>query len=311
MARSERQIPSVYFGRPGAFVTLPWPRGDVDKSYERQVFDFLTGSGLHLTSLLPLGSRSFSVNWNALHVDNFNLVDQYWTGAMGVGPWAFVDPSMPNLLQPNQASATNATYDATGFSTVTGAANEGTLISNSSSSFFHRTGTQRSLRWQFTVSPIAAPTMRLDPPYRNWYGIPAVVGLGYTFSGWGRPDSVVDTAITMSLRMQWLDVTGVQLSETSSTVTNMNSGYVKLTASGTAPANTAYVRPVAIVDGTTVTTGGSVYIDELLLEQDTTANAWAPGTGFRAVEILSLDDSVTFETRMRRAVTMNLRELVA
>ena len=311
MPRAERQVPSVYFGRPGSYVTLPWPRGDLDKPNVRPSYDFVTGSGGHFVSFLSSTARTFAVNWNALHLDNYNLLDQYWSGANGSGPWAFVDPSMPNLLLPNQSSATNASYDTSGFATSTGAANMGTLLSNTNSAFFRRAGTQRSLRWQFPVAAAAAPQINLAAPYRNWYGIPAVAGLPYTFSVWGRPDSVVDTAITLSARMTWMDAAGATLSTATSGNINMNSGYVKLTATGTAPANTAYVAPILVADGATITTGASIYLDELMLEQDSVANTWAPGSGFRAVEILSLADVVPFETRMRRGCSMILQELAS
>jgi hypothetical protein len=79
----------------------------------------------------------------------------------------------------------------------------------------------------------------------------------------------------------------------------------------TAPAGTAYVRPIIVADGTTITTGASLYLDEMLLEQDSAFNSWAPGSGTRPVEILSLTDVIPFDTRFRRAVNMTLQELIA
>jgi hypothetical protein len=63
------------------------------------------------------------------------------------------------------------------------------------------------------------------------------------------------------------------------------------------------------VTGSTVTVNGSIYIDEPMLEQDTVLNDWAPGTGLRPVEILSLTDSVPFNARFRQGASMVLREL--
>ena len=37
MVRDSRYWPNVYFGRPGALTTLPWPRGGVDRPYEKLV----------------------------------------------------------------------------------------------------------------------------------------------------------------------------------------------------------------------------------------------------------------------------------
>jgi len=308
MARSERQVPSVYFGRPGSLVTMPWPRGDLDKPYERPAFDFVTGSGQHAVSMLAQGARAPVVSWNALHIDTFTAITQYWIGANGVGPWAFIDPSMPNLLLPNQSAATGVLNDTSNFGTSTGAADMGVLSSNSAAAQIHRTGGRRSLRWQFLVTAATTPVLRFLPPYRNWFGIPAMVGLPYTWSLWTKPDGVVDSNVSLSANIEWLDSAGATLSTTVGGVTAVTA-WQRLTATGTAPANTAYMRPILSMTGSTMTTNGSVYVDEPLLEQDSIANNWAPGTGLRAVEILSLTDTVPFEARMRRNLNMTLREL--
>ena len=310
MARSERQVPSVYFGRPGALVTLPWPRGDLGKSYERQTSDFVTGTGQHAVQMATLGSRSYVVNWNALHQDTFSLIEQYSSGNMGVGPWTLIDPSAPNLLLPNQSSATNNSYDLTGIATSTGAASMGTPLSNTDPANIHRTGATRSIRWQFVAAAAGSPTLVFGSPYRNWFGIPAVVGLPYSWSFWAKPDGVVDSAITLSARIQWLDATGAQLSESTGGDVSAT-GWLRFTCTATAPANAAYARPVIVSTSATITTGASIYADEFLFEQDSVVNNWAPGTGVRAVEILSLPETAPFAARFRTGITLALRELAS
>jgi hypothetical protein len=310
MARSERQVPSVYFGRPGALVTLPWPRGDLGKPYERLTSDFVTGTGQHAVQQGPLGSRSYAVNWNALHQDTYSLIEQYVTGNMGMGPWAFLDPSAPNLLLPNQASATNNTYDLAGLATSTGLASAGTLLSNTDATAIHRTGATRSIRWQFVSAASGSPTLVFGSPYRNWYGIPVFPGLSYAWSTWMKPDGIVDSAITMSARIQWLDAAGSQLSE--STSGDFTPGtWLRFSAIAAAPAGAAYARPVIVSTSATITTGASIYVYEPLFEQDSVANAWAPGTGVRAVEILSMAETVPFAARFRTSLALNLRELAS
>jgi hypothetical protein len=310
MARAGRQVPSVYFGRPGALVTLPWPRGDLGKPYERSTFDFVTGSGQHMVMTTTLGSRPYTVTWNALHQDTFTLIEQYSTGAMGMGPWVFIDPSAPNLLLPNQAGATNASYDTTGLATSTGLTSAGSIFSNSDTTNIHRTGATRSIRWQWTVTAAGTPTLVFGGAYRNWFGIPVVVGQTYSWSFWAKPDGIVDSAITTSARIQWLDKDGAQLSETTSGDFTP-SGWLRFTATGAAPANAVYARPVVICTTATITTGASLYVDEPLFEQDSVANAWAPGTGVRAVEILSMPETAPFDARMRRDLALSLRELAS
>lgn len=310
MARSERQVPSVYFGRPGSLITMPWPRGDLEKPYDRQVFDFLTGSGQHVASMLSQGARTYTVKWNALHLDNFSKVSAFWNGANGAGPWVLIDPSAPNLLLPNQAAATNLLNDVTDISTLTNASTMGTLFSNTDTAHIHRTGSRRSIRWQFPVAPSGPATMTFPGAYRNWYGIPVALGVPYSWSLWAKPDGVVDTSITLAVKLQWLNAVGTQVQEDSGGDIVVT-GWTRLSMTFTPPATAVYVRPVLCPVSASVTVGASVYVDEPLLEQDSVINDWAPGTGLRPVEILSLMDVAPFEARMRRDVTMVLRELAA
>jgi hypothetical protein len=310
MARSNRIWPNLYFGRPGAYVTLPYPRGGMARPYDRQTFDFVTGTGQHLTSSSSQGSRPYTMNWRSMHGDSFTAIDQFWSGSVGVGPWALIDPSVPNLLLPNQASATNVLYDTTNLATSTGAASMGTILSNTDATNIHRAGATRSIRWQWSIAASGSPTMVFGPPYRNWFGIPVVVGLPYSWSFWAKPDGVVDSSITTSARIQWLDKDGNQLSE--STGGDFTpSTWLRFSVTATAPANACYARPVIVCASASITTGASLYVDEPLLEQDSAVNPWAPGMGLRPVEILSLVEALTFDARWRQDITMTLRELAA
>lgn len=307
--RRERQVPALYFGRPGNLVTLPWPNSGIDKPYERQTFDFVTGSGYHQVSSLAAGSRPFDVKWDVLHIDNFAKLSQYRIGLNGPAPWALIDPSAPNLLLPNQSAATGLYNDSREFQTATGAANEGTLTSNSNPTYIHRAQGVRSLRWLFPVAAAVTPVFVPSTAYRSWTGVPAVVGLPYTFSCWIRTDGIVDSAMTVGVRLRWLDSAGATISESSGGNIAINNTWTRLSVTGTAPAATYFVQPRWVGDGSTITVGGSMYIDEPLLEQDSIVNDWAPGTGVRPVEIVGLEEGVPFETRMRTGASMTLREL--
>jgi hypothetical protein len=309
MVRTSNYWPDIYFGAPGALTKLPWPRGGFDKPYEKQVADFLTGTGQHIIQSQAQGSRLITLNWNAMHADNYALVEQYWTGMMGYGPWALVDPSTNNMLMPNQASATNNLYDTTGFYTSTGASGEGTLLSNSSATYLRRTGSTRSLQWQFPVAAITTPILFSKPPYRNWYGYPVAQGKSYTWSFWMTPDGVVDTSISGSARIRWVDASGGFISEAASSTTAVTT-WQQLSATGIPPSNAVYAQPVVVLTGSTITVNASVYIDSPLFEIDSVVNSWAPGTGMRAVEILSLTDTPAFDAKWRASITMVLRELV-
>lgn len=308
MVRDARIWPDVYFGRPGALTKLPWPRGGVDRPFEKLVSDFVTGSGHHLVTSTPAGARQYTLNWNALHADNYDLLAQYWYGAMGLGPWALVDPSTSNMLLPNQASATNHLYDTTGFKTSDGLAASGTLLSGTA--LTQRTGATRSLQWSFPVAAGTTPILLLNSPYRNWYGYPVAQGLSYAWSFYAAPDGTVDTSITVSARLRWLDASGGFISEASSANTAVTT-WTRLSATGTPPSNAVYAQPAVLITGSSVTTGASLFVDSMLFEQDSIVNPWVSGSGMRAVDILSLTDTVAFDAKFRAPITMVLRELVS
>jgi hypothetical protein len=281
----------------------------MDRSYDRLTFDFQSGAGQHLVSSMIGGSRMYSLAWNALHMDNFRQIQQYWEGSMGVGPWALVDPSAGNILLGNQASATSLWNDARHFATSTGAANMGALSSQSNVSFIHRTGAPRSLRWLFAVAAATTPILGLTFPYRSWFGFPVVPTFSYAWSAWCRPDGIVDSSITMAIKLRWFDSAGVQIGADVSGGDTVMTTWTRLSVVAAAPSNAAYVQPIFVTTGSTVTTGASIYIDELILEQDTVVNDWVPGTGARPVEILGIPEIVPFAARMRQGLTMTVREL--
>lgn len=309
MVRADRNYPDVYFGRPGAFLKLPYPRGDMDKTYDRAVYDFITGTGQHQVSSLIGGSRLRTVNWKALHVDNYAILERFWTGMAGVGPWAFIDPSDRNLLLPNQASATSTFNDSTGWVTSTGATNMGQILSNAAGGTTqHSVYNARSLRWYFNVAAATTPVLQFTTPYRGWFGFPVVPGLSYKWAFWARPDGTVDASITLAAKLRWYDSAGVELSDLTGGDT-VTTTWTRLSVGGVAPAGAAYAFPRVVATGSTITTGASVYIDEPILEQDTVLNDWAPGTGIRPVEILNLTDAVPFNASFRQGISLVLREL--
>jgi hypothetical protein len=306
--RGSKQVPKLYFGYPGKLQTLPWPSGGIDRVYERQTFDFQTGSGLHQISSLSVGSRQFNVNWATLHVDTFAMIDQYRVGANGPGPWVLLDPSAPNLLPANVAAAGGQNGNLLDWTLPTSGAGQGALSINALSTFIHRSTGISSLKWLFASAPDAVATLIPAPQSRNWFGHPVFPGLSYAFSSWVTVDGTIDTNATVSLRLGWLDGSGTQLSESAGTSTAVT-GWTRLSVIASAPAGAVYVEPRWRLDGTTMSTGGALYIDEPLLEQDSVVNTWAMGSGIRPVEIVSLGESVPFDARFRTSVAMQLREL--
>lgn len=308
MVRLDRNEPKVYFGQPGKLIQMPWPKGGIEKPYDRLIFDFVTGSGAHQVSSLVSGNRPYSLNWSALHLDTFAKLSQYYVGANGPGPWVFIDPSTPNLLPANIGAASGLYNDATHMVTPGGVG--GIAGSNDISTFIHRTNGWRSIRWRFLTAPIdASVNLEMQTMYRNWYGQPVVPTLPYTFSSWMRVDGTVETNATTSMRMQWLAIDGTAINEVSSGDLSVTSTWQRLSVTGTAPSNAAFVRLRWNAVGSSLTLNGVIYIDEPLWEQDTVVNDWAPSTGIRPVQILSLGETVPFASRFRTGAAMTLREL--
>lgn len=305
--RGFRHEPDVYFGRPGAMVTLPWPKGGMDAPYDRQAFDFLTGSGQHRVSKLIGGSREYTLTWAALHQRTYQRIEQYERGMMGEGPWAFIDPSRPNLLTPQQSSATVVWKDTRGF--AVGGTTHGAISSQTTIDYIHRAGSTRSLKWFFAGGHTATPVLSLNASWNGWAGIPVVGSLPYAWSFWIRPDGVVDTSMTFAAKVEWFSAAGVSLGLTSGPDTAVT-GWTQLSWTGLPPTNAAYAKPRAVGVSATFTAGSAAYLDEFLFEQDDTINDWAPGTGVNPVEIMSLTETVPFATRMRTSPSLVLREVV-
>lgn len=308
MVRLDRNYPAIWFGEPGKLQSFPYPRGGIEKPYERQTFDFVTGSGAHQVSSLMTGSRPITLTWNALHVDNYAKLEQYRTGMNGGGPWVLIDPSQLNLLPANVGASMAVFNDDTGFLSALG--DQGTPQINADSTLIHRPTGARSIRWRFTVTAGSTPTLGVVPQYRSWPGHPVVPGLSYAWSSWMRPDGVVDSAITASMKLEWLNAAGGSISTSSSSNTALTTAWNRVSVIATAPSNAAYVKPTWVADGSTVTVLSSIYIDEPLLEQDNVVNDWAPSTGIKPVEVISLPDVVpNFASRFRQGVVLQLREL--
>lgn len=304
--RGYRTDPPVYFGKPGSLVTLPWPQGGVAKPYERMVSDFTTGAGTHRITSMAGGARPFQLSWNALHSDTYRLLEEYWLGANGTGPWCLIDPSANNLLTANQAAATGVYNDARGWA-VGAPTQQGAAMTNANASHFHRARASRSLRWALTGTMATTPVIFASSGYSGWAGIPAVPTLSYAWSFWVK--STGDTSITAAIRLQWLNAAGSQIS-LSSTAFTINGTFQLVSIIATAPALTAYMVPGLQVTGSSVTTPADVYVDEPLLEQTDRVNDWAAGSGVMPVGVINLTEDVPFDSKFKESPVLTLREAV-
>lgn len=305
--RDDRAWPDVYFGRPGALTTLPYPRGGIQPVYDRPAYDFVTGSGGHRIAKLEDGSRTWAMNWNALGADSLGKLERYDHGHMGVGPWALVDPTRVNMLTANQSSATSLKATVEGFSSF--AANHGTAMTNTNPAHIHRAGAPRSLEWRFTVAPFTAPKLDLDAVWSGWFGIPTVPGRTYTWSCWVKPDGVIDASIQVEAKIQWRDAAGVIVGAEATGSIQTVTGWTRLICTSTAPVGSAFGSPRNVAVGSSITTGGSLFIDEPQFEDGSAATDWLPGTGSYPVETLGVGGEAPWAAVWRTGVTMVVREV--
>lgn len=305
MPRSVRIDPKVYFGTPGNYVELPWPRGGVSAPADRATSDFLTGSGSHRISSLIGVSRAWTLNWLNLHQSSFELINQFYLGMNGVGPWVFIDPSRPNLLTPNQSAATsvwNANNDFTSFS--------GTIVSNRTATFIRRQFGTRSIQWKPGIAGSGATTINLLPQYSLWPGFPVVPGRAYCWQYWGMTDG---GAYGQTAQLRWYNAAGTQIRlDISPSVSSV--GWNRLVIGGDplpvyAPPNAAFARPEVALDLATITTASTYYVDMPNFEQSERMNEWAPGTGILPVKITGWTEDLPFDAYFRSAPTLSIREV--
>jgi hypothetical protein len=309
MAIVDRIVPDIYFGRPGSLETFPWPLGGIQRPYERQVGDFVTGSGGHRVSKIVGGSRRVELTWENLRYDTYARLEAYDRGHMGVGPFALLDPSAINLLTVNQSAATTERNDATGF--ATSAANHGTPVSNSSATHIHRAGAPRSLRWQFTVAAATNPLLELTTVHSGWFGVPVRAGDSYVFSCWVKPDGTVDASIQVEAKIQWRNAAGGTVGAEATGAVQTVAAWTRLVCIGTAPVGAVYASCRLVAVGSTITTGASLYVDEMQLEVGAAVSDWRPGTGVYPMSVLGLGESVPWASTWRSTPTMILREVVS
>lgn len=106
---------NIYFGTPGALLTIPQPRGGILASRQRLAAPFQLASGGQQYWRSLSGKRTFQLGYESLDSATFAQMLAFDQGHNGFGPFALLDPGQRNLLGPNQSAATSVTNDTTGF----------------------------------------------------------------------------------------------------------------------------------------------------------------------------------------------------
>lgn len=108
-------VGEIYFGAPGALITIPQPRGGIQSTRNRPASTFTTASGGARAGKSISGKRKFTLNWQQLWYETFAQIQAYDQGHNGDGPFVIHDPASTNWLTVNQSGATSLTNDTDGF----------------------------------------------------------------------------------------------------------------------------------------------------------------------------------------------------
>lgn len=271
---------TIYFGRPGAQISIPDPRNSLESTRVRSTAVFLTGSGGARGGRLLEGKRQFTLNWQQLWYSTYATLEGYHHGHEGPGPFVLHDPGRINLLTVNQSSATSHRNDTDGFSVTA----SGHSIASSSSSVNRG---PRALEWNLTYA--VTGNLYVLPATPIWPGIPTLAGQSMCFWMQAVGNGVTDPTVNLAAKLAWLDSTGVVLSTTTgSTLGTNGAAYQQLSVAGTPPASALYVLPYIQISGALA--GASVHLDNIQLEMAAAPTTWRPGTGLWPVQVVSLTE---------------------
>lgn len=293
----------LYFGVPGALVTLPQPRGDVETTRSRLTQEFPLGDGSYRARRSLQGSRQFQLAWERIDYATHATLLGYDQGHMGPGPFALLDPGQRNWLTVNQSSSSSLTNDTSNF-TIAGSG------SSIASSTLLTQGVPRSVAWSFNYSSPASGSsvLSLDPAYAGWAGVP-LVNRSICFSFYLRGGGT-DAVVSFTPQIVWYDTGLAVLSTTSgSLVTSSSGAWQRASVAGTPPANYAYAG-FRVQYNSGASAGSIVYFSQFQAEEGTSPGTWYPGTGVFPVTVVSYNDRWPwmYPTEVRLRPTLTLRE---
>jgi hypothetical protein len=167
----------------------------------------------------------------------------------------------------------------------------------------------RALEWIHNgLTGLQLPWLTIDPPVREWPGIPVIANQPIILSCQVRGGGT-DAVVTLTPKLIWLNYNWCPVSITSGTpVATSSSAYASMSVSGTPPSGAAYV--VCVVEATSGLSAGSIiYLDQFQLERGSTITEWRPGTGIFPVSLVSLNEQWPWQAwDYRETATLVLQE---
>lgn len=222
-----------WLGKLGALAALPTPRpGLTPTSVRAGTVAQTIGGGQVASFASPTGRRVYQMAWNHLPPESYTMLEEFFTGARGRGPFILLDPARRNLLSANQSGTTSATSDTSGFTV------DPSEAVTSTSDTYSR-GPQ-SLRWTLP-GVVTSGVLDLDPPGRL-AGWPTPPGQSWTLSGLLNLAGVA-ASVTVTPTLSWRRIDGSEVSaSTGVPVAVAPGGWAAFSVSGAAPGGAVAFR---------------------------------------------------------------------
>lgn len=238
---------TFWFGKPAqGLVALPPPLKGLTPTVERAGTIHISSSGGRQVDLAPRQRRTFTVSWAELDPPTYSVLEEFFVGARGPGPFVLLDPGRRNHLAPNQSGATSQLNDPTGFAVL---ASSGEFLASATGPTVRG---PRSLRWLLPAT-VTSGVLDFTPP-PGLVGWPTPAGQPWTFSG--QISAPGQTGVTVTPALSWRRQDGTEVAATLGTPVAAGAAYAPYVVSAASPpAGALYVRPqLRVAQGALFTT---------------------------------------------------------
>lgn len=252
---------ALWFGRKRALVALPDPDPGVPLTPQRTAAEHALLGGGRVVDFMGGPVRDFTLRWSGLTAAEVGLIEAFYDGSNGPGPWSLVpvDAERWNFLPPAVAAASSMTGDTVGWS--------------------YDSGT--------TLESVDDPILR-GPRALQW-SVPAAGGERWLYHSDSLPLGEGPVTFTFNARAingtptVFAQIYG-DLSSTDGPDTLIGADWTEVTATHPATADDAYYLFVGMEPGADAT----IVIDTPRLTATPAPAPWSPGRGVPAVAITAL-----------------------
>jgi len=239
---------TFYFGKPAlGLVALPHPLTGLTPTNDRLATTHASSSGGRTVDFASRTRRTFALAWKAIDAVTYSVLEEFFTGARGPGPFVLLDPGRRNHLTANQSGATSQTNDPTGFVVAAGS---GESVSSSPGPVLRG---PRALRWTLPGS-VTSGVLALTAP-AGLVGFPVPAGTPWTFSG-QLSSAGIAPSVAVTPVLSWRRLDGSEVAATLGTPVNAVTGsFAAFNVSlGAPPAGALFVVPQLRVAAGVLTT---------------------------------------------------------